>query len=420
MARAIAMREPFAKRESRFWLLNALAPDEYPPNCEELSNGMSMLRPVMPFLLAALVSPAVLFAASEAATDPTGGDVIPPAAAAGALAAPIGIPTPAPLGAPTSLGTAPVLPGLGDAGTGMGSPLPAASGAIPTPPPLTGLIPGADAATTGTTTTVAPQGPIDTYEFLFQDDQELGLMRQQYSFDDAKRAKEAEMARFMGAYQVAGQQQQQGQDPRAGAEWDLYYEQLELYSKYVHEQVLQGVPNLPEPKYDAQNYLQDRTDLKNEFDKAAIAALNTQHEENLEFYDRLQSREDRRRRFYDWLAKTQEELDNWAKLWTRKVNGQRWALADEAMRRDDWYYGVNFASPAPKIIQIDGQQFLLSQDPQPKVPENQINVLSNNLTPYDIIDRNGDVKKPELERLRGTMVHAPSEEPTTGTVELLP
>lgn len=279
-----------------------------------------------------------------------------------------------------------------------------------------------DAGTTGTTATMAAQGPIDTYEFLFQDDEDLGVMRQQYTFEDAKRAKEAEINRFTTKYQVPGQQQQQqGQDPRAGAEWDFYYEQLELYNKYVQEQVLQGVEDLPEPKYEANEYLQERTDLKTAYDKAAIAAVNLQREENLDFYERLQKREDRRRRYYDWLATGQQALDDWARLWARRVNGLRWEETEEPVRRDDWYYGVNFVTRDAKIVRIDNHTYLLSGEPQPKVPEDQLNVISTNLTPYDIIDRNGDLKRAELERLRGTAVLPPVEEAaTTGTVELVP
>lgn len=295
---------------------------------------------------------------------------------------------------------------------------PAAGGAVPTPPPLVNLGAAVEPAAPGTTQALAAaQGPIESYQFLFREDPDLGVVREKVTESEAQQRRNAEIQRFMPKYGMPAQGAPAGMDPRAGAEWDLYFEQLQLYNQYVHEQVLEGSRDLPEPTYDPANYLTERTSLWNDFNRAAIAMVNDQHNENLDFYDRLKTREDRRRRYYEWLASQQRNLDEWAMIWARKVGGQRWA-GDQAVRLDDWYYGVNFAAGNPTAVQIDGQSYLFSQEPQRRVPGNQLNVISSNLTPYDIVDRSGTLKTPELERLRGLAVHAPAEAPTTGVIEM--
>lgn len=324
-------------------------------------------------------------------------------------------------GAFPSAGAMPGLPGL----PSTPAPVFGAGGAVPTPPPLTALATGPDIKGPTTGGLVKAQGPMETYEFLFREDPDMGIVREKYSYEEAQKTKAAEVGRMMQKYTGAaganpGQQRPQGQDPRAGAEWDFYYEQYQLYNDYVREKVLAGAKDLPEPAYDEKNFLQESTDIKNAYQKAALTLMNTQHNENLDFYDvRLAGREERRRRYYEWLASQQKELDEWAKMWSRKINARQWVAAgDQPIRRDDWYYGSNFSSNLPKTIQVEGQKYLLSQEAQSKVPPDQLNVITSNLTPYDIIDRNGELKKPELERLRGTIVRPPAAEGTTGTVEL--
>ncbi|MGI8908393.1 MAG: hypothetical protein ACR2IE_18115 [Candidatus Sumerlaeaceae bacterium] len=299
------------------------------------------------------------------------------------------------------------------------------------PPPLSLSGPLAnDAGTTETTSTVAATGPIETYQFLFREDPDLGIVREKVAFDQAEQLKQQEIDRLYATYQQPGQPaqvapQQPGQaDPKAGAAWDFYYEQLEMYDKYVKEKLLAGAEDLPELTYDASTAAQEWLDLATAFNQAAIQVVNEQYNENRAFYDRLQEREDRRRNFYEWLSANQRAVDEWTGLWARKINGTRWADG-ESVRRDDWYYGLDFNSAEAVAIRIDQQDYLVSREPQSNVPREQLNVLSSNLTPYDIIDATGTLKNPEMERLRGTMVIPPqtvaaSAEATTGTVQLVP
>jgi hypothetical protein len=310
------------------------------------------------------------------------------------------------------------------------------------PPPLTitGAL-GADATTTDTATsgTAATAGPTDSYQFLFREDKELGVVREKYAMEQAEQLKQQEIDRLYEKYRSGGAQpvtpvapapgqppQPGAPDPNARAAWDYYFAQLEMYSNYVKEKLLAGAKDLPELTYDANNAAQDWLTLSKAYNEAAIAVVNEQYNENRAFYDRLQEREDRRRDFYEWLSANQREVEEWTGLWARKVNGSRWADG-EPVRRDDWYYGVDFNSADPVAIKIDQQNYLVSREPQHKVPHEQLNVLSTNLTPYDIIDATGSLKNPDMERLRGTLVAPPhtvavttEASATSGTVQLVP
>lgn len=349
-----------------------------------------------------------------------GGEVAPPPAApapGGVAPAPGGLPTlptPDPFGAPP--GALPSLPG---APLDPNAPSAASTG-IPMPPPLVVNTTSFDAGTTETTATAASAGPLETYQFLFREDPELGVLREKYAFEAGEQLKQQEIDRLYTKYQAPGAApitpvapapgqppQPNAPDPKAGAAWDFYYEQLEMYSTYVKEKILPGKTDIYELQYDAANYAQEWLELAKSYNSAAIQVVNQQYNENREFYERLEEREDRRRDFYEWLADNQRTVEEWTGLWARKINGSRWA-DQEPVRRDDWYYGVDFNSATPVSIKIDQQDYLVSKDPQANVPREQLNVLSTNLTPYDIIDVTGTLKNPQMERLRGTLVVPPA------------
>lgn len=378
--------------------------------------------------------------------------LVPPVPAAGPGA-------PAPPADPGAVPLPPALPGVpplpGDPGLtppstgvfdstagGFNTGAIGAADAVPTPPPLTALTSLPEAGDP-TTTVVATAAPVEIYEFLFRDDENIGVVREKYTLREAEQLKEQEINRIYSENYtnpnqpaglpaappgpVGGQTVPGGQpnpaDPRAGAAWDFYYEQLTMYDEYVREKLVAGVPDLPELKYDAANALQEQSDLKAAFREAAVIIVNDQRNENEQFYERLQAREDRRRDFYEWLTRQQEDFAEWTSVWARKINGARWADG-EPVRRDDWYYGVDFNSAEPVAIQIDQRDYLLSRTPQEDLAEGQLNVLSSNLTPYDIIDMTGTLKNPEMERLRGTLVQPSitipaAEGGTVGTLQLV-
>ncbi|MBX7244346.1 MAG: hypothetical protein K1X53_02535 [Candidatus Sumerlaeaceae bacterium] len=395
----------------------------------------------MALVAIAVSGSSVAFGASAAGDEGAGGVPVAPA------------PNVQPFNQPAGLPALPGFPGAapaGNAGTfggALGQPpapagfaLPGAApggfpGSLPsTAPglPIPNLAAALDTATTAAalTTATASTGPVESYAFLFRSDEEEGIMRDKYSQDEADRISNAEINRLAQKYQQPGAQQQavgpngqqQGQDPRAGGAWDFYYEQLEMYTRYVKEKVLKNVENpdeLPDSDYNPQNFLQDRANLKSSYDQAAAELVTKQSNENVDFYERLQVREDRRKAYYEWLTEQKENLDEWARLWERSKNGTIWSTNDRPTRLDDWYYGVNFAANAPTTVKVGRQSYLLSRSPEKYVPENQVNVLSTNLTPYDVLYPDGSQKSAVRERIKARGASATGAA-RTGTIEIAP
>ena len=395
-------------------------------------------------------------------------------------AAPLPLPgtTPAPLpgmpGAPQGIQPGlPTLPGV------AATP---AMGTMPTPPPLPGLASAAVAPGDSAAALASTAAPSNLYTFLFIDDPEYGIVRQKFEAEVAERLKEGEILRLMeerrgstgvqsnspynaalgmgasmdpalmgGATMPAEMMGAAGmgidagfgaadigmpgmgmggtgqgiamteEAIRAAAEWDFYYSQLEMYDRYVREKLIPDAEELPELAYTAENALQERQDLLESFQEAAITQAGEEYNDNRDFYDRLQQREDRRLAYEQWLLLKQKQVAEWAEKWSRNINGSRWADGEE-VRIDDWYYGTDFNSATPVTVSIDNRQYIVSRQPVEGLKEGQLNVISSNLTPYDIIDSNGYLKNPVMETLRGTIVVppvAPVTDTGVGTIDIV-
>jgi len=386
----------------------------------------------------------------------------------------------------STAGTLPVLPQAGVVPVSPFGALPGTTAAAaPTPPPIGNLDPETAEASSGTTATVASSAaPSQLYAFLFIEDPEYGIVRHKFTTDVADRLKEHEIQKLLekrrnmqggnalgggigvmdpamagmmvdpammdptmydpamgaavdpalyaagagyapGATGTAAGNTVASDALRAAAEWDFYYSQLEMYDRYVREKLIpNAIPeDLPELAYNATNALQERQDLFESFQEQSITQNNDDFNENKEFYERLQKREDRRTAFRQWLLHKQNEVAEWADVWARNVFGTRWADGEE-VRVDDWYYGTDFNSAQPVLVAIDDREYVVSRQPAGRLQEGQLNVISSNLTPYDIIDNNGYLKNPVMETQRGTLVIPPAgpvytTDTTTGTIEIV-
>lgn len=392
--------------------------------------------PALPDLPALPAAPAPADAAPAApAPDQTAvpPDALPPAPAplpgAPAAAAPLPgvLPTPVPFAAPAAPGVAAAV----DALPGALPSAPAAPGqavaAVPTPPPLDQIsLPGASSQAGGASSAAAPS---QLYTFLFVELPDYGIVRHPFNADVAENLKNQELARLRQnrrapqpgagliglaeAGLVGGEMglgmpvQQNPAASAAAAEWDFYYNQLEMYDKFVREKLIPGAKDLPELAYDAANALQERQDLFESFQQASIEQSTQEYNANKQFYERLAQREDRRRSYLEWLELSQQEVEDWAEVWARKVYGTRWADGEE-VRLDDWYYGKDFNSANPVLVAINNREYVVSRQPVERLQDGQLNVISSNLTPYDIIDANGEMKNPVMETLRGTIVLPPA------------
>lgn len=409
--------------------------------------------PALPDLPGTEAGPAVPVAdatlpAAPATQDPAAAATLPdafPALPATAVAQPGVLPGTLPATQPATL------PGVASA-TPPGT-LPAAMPALPGLPgtaPATAAAPAPPALEeisvgTGDLSASAPELASEStlYSFLFVEIPEYGIVRHRFAEDVAEELKEAELTRLREQRRGGGNNQpvilgvtpmaEMGPDMmgmdmgmgdmgmgmpaqgvgmsdsaiNAAAEWDFYYQQLEMYDRFVREKLIPGSDNLPELQYDASNALQERQDLFESFQEAAIVRNTEDFNTNRAFYERLAQREDRRRTYLEWLRLRQQAVQDWSEVWARKVYGTRWADGEE-VRLDDWYYGVDFNSAQPVEVTIGGREYVLSRQPLTRLRDGQLNVISTNLTPYDIIDANGEMKNPVMETLRGTLVMPPA------------
>lgn len=351
-------------------------------------------------------------------------DALPPPAAPVPAVPPAGAPQPGALPTPVPF-AAPVAPAAPDAFAALPGALPGAPAApgqaVPTPPPLDQIsLPGATTQAGGASSAAAPS---QLYTFLFVELPDYGIVRHPFHADVADNLKRQEITRLRqnrrGPQPGAGVlgvepglgpdlgRQQSGPAQTAAAEWDFYYNQLEMYDKFVREKLIPGAKDLPELAYDAANALQERQDLFESFQQASIEQSTEEYNANRQFYERLAQREDRRRAYLEWLELSQKEVEDWAEVWARKVYGTRWADGEE-VRLDDWYYGKDFNSANPVLVAINNREYVVSRQPVERLKDGQLNVISSNLTPYDIIDANGEMKNPVMETLRGTIVLPPA------------
>jgi hypothetical protein len=191
---------------------------------------------------------------------------------------------------------------------------------------------------------------------------------------------------------------------RASVEWDFYYEQLQMYQEYVMKKVLPGVTDLPgstfDPSVGLSGVLTERTNLRDAYNRASLALQTRLTQENIAFYERLDVREDRRRNYLEWLEERKDELVAWAEMWQANVEAENFR-AGNPVNRDSWYAKTNFGNPNPMAKVINGQMTLITKNAV-ETDNQTLNVVSRNLTPYDLLDSYGRPRVPNPRTSRRT------------------
>lgn len=108
--------------------------------------------------------------------------------------------------------------------------------------------------------------------------------------------------------------------------------------------------------------------LANEANAEAYKVIRSNHLRNLGFLNRIDRRENRRSDYKQWLEDQKELVIDFTHQWARKENQQE--------------------------INIDGVIYLLSEQPLENVPRNAVNLVTPKLTPYDLLNADGTLKKP--------------------------
>lgn len=218
------------------------------------------------------------------------------------------------------------------------------------------------------------------------------------------------------AYPGQGPQGPPPIDPQAMGEWYYYYQQTMGWERYVAEEVLMLKEGEPQNMYDLgtavqaqdlyvpqpmgqnappplihfdnkEKLLDERLSLikpagmkpaLEQMDRqmAELAAKNARDDSNRnrEFVARLEARKQRRFLYREWLNDQTAEIRKMAEDYRRRMAGDQ--------------------------FEIDGVRFLVSEKPLNYVPLNARNIVTERLTPYDLLDNDGALKKPTEETSR--------------------
>jgi len=172
----------------------------------------------------------------------------------------------------------------------------------------------------------------------------------------------------MGA--PVGMQVQQGQDPQAVAAWTYLWEQLKLWQLYIEDRIFYR--NLAAQAEDMINF-EDPGGLQTQLVGLLLALYQQageideeKHEEVLTYQQRLVNRANLREAYNAWLEEQKELVLEFAGQWLKKMRGEE--------------------------VTIDGNLYLISSEPLRRVPRNAVNIVTNKLTPYDIVNEDGTLK----------------------------
>ena len=165
-------------------------------------------------------------------------------------------------------------------------------------------------------------------------------------------------------------QVQQGQDPQAVAAWTYFWQQTKLWQLYIVERIFYR--NLAAKAEDMINF-EDPGGLQTQLTGLLLALYQQageideeKHEETLAYQQRLVNRANLREAYNAWLEEQKGLVLEFAGQWLKKMRGEE--------------------------VTIDGNLYLISSEPLRRVPRNAVNIVTNKLTPYDIVNEDGTLK----------------------------
>ena len=156
------------------------------------------------------------------------------------------------------------------------------------------------------------------------------------------------------------------------AAWQFWYNQMILWEEYIQEEVF--LKRDYESSLDQIDFTNKQTlnaslaNLANEMNEEAKQVSAKEHNENIQFLHRLKLRELKRVDYRQWLENQKELVIDFTHNWARREAGQE--------------------------IEIEGTVYLVSEEPLEIIPRNTVNVVTEKLTPYDILNADGTLRKP--------------------------
>ena len=213
-----------------------------------------------------------------------------------------------------------------------------------------------------------------------QEGEETHIERIEYTLEEKKKRDDEELREIWGEMQAKGwnnanpQGQQGANDPRAEAEWRLFYRQVGLWQRYLEEGVFFEKLQTP-PTFDPATVYADvgNDEISGTLFRAAenqARDLDERHHETILAYFRgLDERENQRLRYQEWLTDRQKETIEYADNWTKRFDGSQ--------------------------VKIEGTLYLISPKPLSRIPRDSVNLVTDKLTPYDLLNADGTLKRAE-------------------------
>jgi len=156
------------------------------------------------------------------------------------------------------------------------------------------------------------------------------------------------------------------------ATWQYWYNQMILWEEFVEKDIFLKkaiTSSIGKLNFSSKDALNSSVALvANSINDDAQKINTTTRRKNLDFLGRLELRENRRKDYKQWLDDQKQLVVDFTRTWARKENQQE--------------------------ITIEGTVYLLSEQPLENVPRNTINVVAQKLTPYDLLNADGTLKKP--------------------------
>ena len=158
------------------------------------------------------------------------------------------------------------------------------------------------------------------------------------------------------------------------ASWQLWHNQTALWGKYVNKEILlsTAAPATIEKRLDfaSRDALNGSVAVvANTLQKNVRETDESDLGENLNFWNRLEGRRYLRNDYHQWLVDKKEVVGKYTKDWILNREGRE--------------------------VAIEGTIYLISREPIESVPHNAVNLVTNKLTPYDLLNTDGTLKKPE-------------------------
>lgn len=200
--------------------------------------------------------------------------------------------------------------------------------------------------------------------------------REEITYSEYKRRYNERVQAIQAVYQTTNEQdwQNRGWDPRAMAEWKVYYEQMEAWKKYVEDTVLDAKVSGGVDEIDFAGLDQAGVDEAAQSIADQLREVADKETEKLEglivaMVERLDQRKNRRINYFDWRAEQEAVFLEFAERWIKQSQGEE--------------------------INIDGNMYLISDRPIQNAPRDVLPVMTTNLTPYDIFNDDGTLKRPQ-------------------------